>query len=120
MPKRRERKEQTKGENGGGERVKGREWMQQEGATLSATFDTRERIGAANGSSFSPLSAFVPRYTVSLIRTAAAGAVHPSILVTPFFLDNRRETIVSRSSYRESPLSATGEDAALRKSERGA
>lgn len=40
----------------------GREgWMRQEGATLSATFDTRERIGAANGSSFSLLSAFVLR-----------------------------------------------------------
>lgn len=52
--------------------------------TLSATPDTRNGSGA-NGSSFSPLSAFVlvPRYTPPLIRTAATGA-RLGILVTPF------------------------------------
>lgn len=50
--------------------------MQQEGPTLSdATLGTRNE-SAANDSSFSPLSAFVPpRYTVSLIRIAAG--IHP-------------------------------------------
>lgn len=48
--------------------------MRQEGATLSAILDTRNE-SAVNDSSFPPLSAFVsPRYTVSLIRTAATGA----------------------------------------------
>lgn len=71
--------------------------MQQE-ATLSLILDTRNE-SAANGSSFSPFSAFVPScYTVSLIRTATLSKLASWIVFTPFFPPIKGRTIVSRAS----------------------